>query len=93
MRQKELESNVLEKTDYSQYRPISKKQVDQDNFGHKPDGPLRPTTGKKPDTGLLAANGNWLNTTEKSRLVNKDFEGYNQAKKSMKQDQLRSAFD
>jgi len=93
MRQRELESQVLEKTDYSQYRPMHKKQMDQDNYGHKPDGPPRGITGKKPDAGLLAGGSNWLNTTEKSRQVNKDFEGYSQQKQSMKQDQLRSALD
>ena len=45
-RQNELASGVLEQTDYTQYAPLAKKQVDMDNIDR--DQQVRPSTAKKP---------------------------------------------
>ena len=90
MRQQQLQSNVLEQTDYSAFTPLNKKRVDFDNVNHKPDGPPRGVPGKKPDAGISSASDNWLNTNQKRS--NKD-EEFSTQKGVMKQDQLRSDMD
>jgi hypothetical protein len=45
-KQNQLASSALEATDYSEYIPLSKKNVDMNNYGHKPDdmNPHKPIT-------------------------------------------------
>lgn len=64
LRQNELSSNVLPQTDYSEYKPVSKKKADMNNYGHKVDGPPQGSPNKKPNKGLLSSFNNWLNTTD-----------------------------
>jgi len=75
MRKNQLSSNVLEQTDYSQFAPMTKKAVDMNNLGHKPDGP-HGSPHKKVNRELESASGNWLNTDTKGQ-INKDYSNYN----------------
>lgn len=52
-------------------KPMSKKQVDFDNWGHTTDGPPRGVPGRKPDKGLASASLNWL--SDEPRKVNQKF--------------------
>merc|ERR1719454_1814373 len=90
MRKNQLTSNVLEQTDYSQYAPMTKKAVDMNNLGHKPDGPPTGSPHKKVNRELGSASGNWLNTDTKGQ-ISKDYSNYNQ--KNMRQSELTSALD
>ena len=69
MRQQQLESNVLHQTDYSEFKPISKKRVDLDNYNHTPDGPPQGSPAKKPNKGISSASNNWLNHTDNKKQL------------------------
>lgn len=90
MRKNQLTSNVLEQTDYSQFTPMTKKAVDMNNLGHKPDGPLGSPKKKAQNKDLGSASGNWLNTDTKGQ-ISKDYSNYNQ--KNMRQSELQSSLD
>ena len=90
LRQHELESNVLEQTDYSAYKPVSKKRVDMDNVGHKLDGPPTGSPQKKPNKGLMSSSSNWLNTTDMKRQSQKELPGN---RTEMKYAEQRATFD
>lgn len=69
---------------------MTKKAVDMNNLGHKPDGPPTGSPHKKVNRELGSASGNWLNTDTKGQ-ISKDYSNYNQ--KNMRQSELQSALD
>ena len=69
MRQEQLESNVLHQTDYSEHKPVSKKKVDMNNYGHTPDGPIGGSPAKRQNKEISSMNNNWLNHTDNKRQL------------------------
>lgn len=90
LKQKELESNVLEQTDYSEFKPLNKRKADINNRGHKVDGPPMGSPQKRPDKGLMSSQSNWLNTTDMKRQVAKDVI---QTRTEAKFNEQRATFD
>lgn len=90
MRQNQLHSEVLEQTDYSNYAPLGRKQVDMNNMYSKPDGPKGSPNKKVVDRDLSYANGNWTSTDTKGQ-IKKDYTNYD--RKDMKHQQMASSLD
>jgi hypothetical protein len=90
LKQRELESNVLEQTDYSEFKPLNKRKADINNFGHKVDGPPMGSPQKRPNKGLISSQSNWLNTTDMRKQTAKVL---SQTRTEMKQSEQRATFD
>lgn len=90
MKQSQLESQVLEKTDYSKYAPSSKVMPDPNQPEDHEPVPKRSPKKKVLAKELAYANGNWTNTDTKGQII-KDYSNYNS--KNMVQQQLTSALD
>uniref|UniRef100_A0A7S3IEP1 Uncharacterized protein n=1 Tax=Strombidium inclinatum TaxID=197538 RepID=A0A7S3IEP1_9SPIT len=90
MKQNQLNSQVLEQTDYAHYAPLGKKAVDMNNIYAKPEV-TKSSPGKKVvDPSLSYANGNWTDTDVKGQ-IKKDYSQYD--RKDMKHKQMVSALD
>ena len=84
LRQNQLNSQVLEQTDYTHFAPMQKKQIDMDNFHHQTDKRTGPAN-KKRNNELSATGGNWQTTGQTNTA--------NYSQYGRKQNQLQSALD
>lgn len=88
MRQNQLTSNgVLEQTDYSNFAPIAKKQVDMNNFGKEMK--ITESPNKKAHRDLHGVNHDWQYNNKEQ--IKKDYSNY--TAKNQKHDFLRSNLD
>jgi hypothetical protein len=85
-RQGELESTVMDKTDYSQFNPSSKKDnIPQNGEGSKDLKRLSSPQRKRLDKDLAYANGTWTQTDVREQ-IKKDYSNYDP--KEMKQKEM-----
>jgi len=103
-RKEQLSSQVFEQTDYTEYAPMRRSQMDFNNMATKQraddhmfsdilgqGGYRRPKTpGRKLDKDLVLASNSW-STQDTKAQIKKDYTNYD--RKGQKYTQLRSSLD